>query len=243
MTTIKHWTSDSHRILEKADGLDRYNHWLVNQFQGQFGKAILEIGSGQGALSRLLPSKSIVILSDIVPEYLEKLKKIFTDPIMKLDIEKEAPSKLRGKLDTIFSSNVFEHIKDDTAALRNAYKLLEPGGKLLLFVPARPEIYGQLDEDMGHYRRYTNNELFKKAEGAGFRVLRIHYANLPGYFTWWGRGVLLGKLIRSKPGSNETDSFFAGIFDKLIVPFLSLEKYFHPPFGQSLVLIAQKPQS
>ena len=228
----KSWTSDSHKILEQATGLTNYNRWLVSHFSTYFGKAILEIGSGQGALSKLLPAKAIVILSDIIPEYLDGLKKTFTDPVISLDIEKDAPAKLVGKIDTIFSSNVFEHIKNDSQAIVNCFKLLEPGGHLLLYVPARSEIYGRLDEAMGHYRRYTKLELTAKAKKAGFTVKRIYYTNLPGYFLWWGRG----RFRSAKP-----DSFFAKIFDHLIVPLLYFEKFVHPLFGQSLVLIATKP--
>ena len=225
------WTEASHRILEQADGLEHYNRWLVGNFSAYFGKTILEIGSGQGTLSKLLPSKAIVVLSDIVPEYLSGLKKIFTDPVIKLDIEKEAPTKLVGKMDTIFSSNVFEHIKEDEQAFENCFQLLEVGGRLLLFVPARPEIYGKLDTDMGHYRRYVKSELVARAETAGFHVLDCNYANLLGYFLWWGRGKL---------SSAKSDSRYAYFFDKFIVPLMYLEKYVYPPFGQSLVLIAQK---
>ncbi len=236
----KLWTADSHRILEQADGLTKYNRWLISHFSPYFGRTILEIGSGQGALSKLLPAKAIIILSDIFPAYLSRLKKIFTDPVIRLDIEKDAPEKLRRKLDTIFSSNVFEHLKDDHRAFVNCFRLLEPGGRLLMFVPARPEIYGRLDEEMGHYRRYTKTDLRQKAERAGFKVEKIFYANLPGYFLWWGRGVLLGKIFKIRSGSSRSDSFFAKIFDSLITPSLYLEKYLHPPFGQSLVFIARK---
>ena len=225
------WTEDSHRILEQADGLTKYNRWLISHFSPYFGKTILEIGSGQGALSRLLPPQAIVTLSDINPTYLATLKRVFPNPVLHLSIEKEAPANLIGKMDTIFSSNVFEHIKDDQTALKNCYQLLEPGGRLLLFVPARPEIFGKLDEEMGHFRRYTKKELRKKIETAGFEVEKIYYANLPGYFLWWGRGLLK---------TTKRDSFFAKIFDSLVVPMLYLEKYIHPPFGQSLVLIAKK---
>lgn len=237
----KLWTGDSHHILERATGLHRYNRWLMSHFDRYFGQVILEIGSGQGALSKLLPSKAIVILSDVIPEYIAGLKKIFTDPILKLDIEKEVPRNLIGKMDTIFSSNVFEHLRDDEAALKNSFRLLEKGGYFLMFVPARPEIYGRLDEEMGHYRRYTKKDLRQKAEAAGFTVSKVYYANLPGYFLWWSRGVLLGKLLKIKSGVSRTDTFFSKIFDSLIVPCLYWERYLHPPFGQSLVLIARKP--
>ena len=235
------WTSDSHHILEQATGLNKYNRWLMRHFSDYFGKAILELGSGQGALSKLLPAKSIVVLSDVIPEYLAGLKKVFTDPVMRIDIEKEAPKDLVGKMDTVFSSNVFEHIQDDRSAFQNSFRLLESGGYFLMFVPARPEIFGNLDEEMGHYRRYTKKELRQKSEGAGFTVEKLYYANLPGYFLWWGRGVLLGKFLKSKSGDSKSDSLMAKVFDSLIVPLLYLEKYIHPPFGQSLVLIARKP--
>jgi len=227
----KFWTNDSHKILEQATGLTNYNLWLIGHFTRYLGRAILEIGSGQGGLSKLLPSKAIVILSDIIPEYLEGLKRSFTDPVLNLDIEKETPIKLMGKMDTIFSSNVFEHIKNDGQAFANCSTNLASGGYLLLFVPARPEIYGKMDEAMGHYRRYTKTELRTKAQKAGFEINQIYYANLPGYFLWWGRGRL---------GSSKSDSFFAKIFDRIIVPLLYLENFLHPPFGQSLVLIVEK---
>jgi len=234
------WTSDSHHILEQANGLKNYNRWLMSHFAKYFGRTILEIGSGQGALSKLLPPKSIVILSDVISEYLESLKKVFTDPVLEIDIEKEAPKDLLGKMDTVFSSNVFEHLKDDKAALKNSFHLLEKGGYFLMYVPARPEIYGRLDEEMGHYRRYTKKELRNKAESAGFKVEKIYYANLPGYFLWWGRGLLLGKLFKIKSGVSRTDTFLSKILDSLIVPCLYLEKFIHPLLGQSLVLIAKK---
>lgn len=228
----KHWTRDSHKILEQATGLKKYNRWLISHFSPYFGRTILEIGSGQGALSRLFP-QAIIILSDVIPEYISQLKKIFTDPVIKLDIEKESPKNLKEKINTIFSSNVFEHIKDDRKALANCYQLLEGGGYLLLFVPARPEIYVSLDDEMGHYRRYTKRDLRKKAEQAGFQVEKIYYANLPGYFLWWSRGMI---------GTSRADNKFAKIFDNLIVPFLYLEKYLRPPVGQSLVMVARKPK-
>lgn len=236
----KLWTGASHHILEQATGLQRYNLWLMSYFTAYFGRNILEIGSGQGALSKLLPSKAMVVLSDVIPEYIAGLKKVFTYPVLKLDIEKDAPGNLLEKMDTIFSSNVFEHLKDDVAAFKNSFRLLEKGGHFLMFVPARPEIYGRLDEEMGHYRRYTKKDLRQKAEVAGFKVIKVYYANLPGYFLWWGRGVLLGKIFKIRSGSSRSDSILAKIFDSLIVPFLSLEKYLHPPFGQSLVLIARR---
>jgi len=227
----KSWTRSSHQILEQASDLNRYNRWIISLFKNHFGESILEIGSGLGGLSQFLPQANLT-LSDIRSEYLNYLKKHFSQKILKLDIEKGLPSP-QNSFDTIISSNVFEHLQDDQKALNNCFKILKKNGRLLFFVPARPEIYGSLDKTMGHYRRYTKEELSKKTTLAGFKIIQIKYVNFPGYFTWWLRGIMPSKL--------NSDSVFARMFDTIIVPLLYLEKYLLLPFGQSLILIAQKP--
>lgn len=228
----KSWTHNSHKILEQATELNHYNRWIVFMFEGYFGKNILEVGSGLGGLSQYFP-KNNTTLSDIRDDYFNYLKNRLDYKTIKLNIEMNPPIKLQNSYDTIFSSNVYEHIKDDEKALNNCFKLLKKNGKLLLFVPARPEIYGSLDKIMGHYRRYTKKELTQKVKGAGFGILKVNYANFPGYFTWWLRGKL--------PSKSNSDNLAAKIFDFLIVPLLYLEKYLPIPFGQSLTLVAEKP--
>ena len=228
----KSWTKNSHQILEQATGLNHYNRWVISIFKQYFGKNILEVGSGLGGLSQYFP-KTNITLSDLRSDYFKYLKKRFDYKTLKLNIEKESPEKLLNSFDTIFSSNVFEHIKNDESALNNCFRLLKSNGNLLLFVPSRPEIYGSLDKTMGHYRRYTKEELTKKAKQAGFEIIKIKYVNLPGYFTWWLRGRF--------PGKSNSDNLLAKMFDTIITPFLYLEKYFPVPFGQSLILVAEKP--
>ena len=228
----KSWTKNSHQILEQATNLDHYNRWVISIFKQYFGKNILEVGSGLGGLSRYFP-KTKVTLSDLRSNYLKYLKTRFNYKTLKLNIEKESPEELLNSFDTIFSSNVFEHIKNDESALNNCFKLLKSNGNLLLFIPSRPEIYGSLDRAMGHYRRYTKEELTKKAKQAGFKITKIKYVNLPGYFTWWLRGRF--------PGKSNSDNLLAKMFDTIITPLLYLEKYLPIPFGQSLILVAEKP--
>ena len=228
----KSWTKNSHRILEQATGLNHYNRWVISIFKTYFGKNILEVGSGLGGLSQYFP-KTDITLSDLRSDYFKYLKKRFDYKTLKLNIEKESPEELLNSFDTIFSSNVFEHIKNDESALNNCFKLLKSNGNLLLFVPSRPEIYGNLDKAMGHYRRYTKEELTKKAKQAGFKIIKIKYVNLPGYFTWWLRGRF--------PGKSNSDNLLAKMFDTIITPLLYLEKYLPIPFGQSLILVAEKP--
>ncbi len=228
----KSWTKSSHQILKQATGLNRYNLWIFSLFKQYLGNNILELGSGLGGLSQYLPKKNTT-LSDIQPEYLKQLESQFGFKTKKLNIEKDSINNIKSQFDTILSTNVFEHLQDDQKALDNCFKILSNNGKLLLFVPARPEIYGSLDEAMGHHRRYTKKELMAKTKKAGFQVLKTKYVNFPGYFTWWFRGRF--------PSKSNSDNLLAEIFESIIVPLLHLEKYLPTPLGQSLMLIAQKP--
>lgn len=227
----KSWTKNSHKILEHATSLEKYNRWIVSLFDKHFGKNILEVGSGLGALSKNFP-KVKVTLSDVRSDYFNYLKKNFGHKTIKLNIEGNTPKDLKSSYDTIFSSNVFEHIEHDSQALKNSYDLLKKKGKLLLFVPARMEIFGKLDVAMGHYRRYNKSDLVKKAKAAGFSIVCVKYVNLPGFFTWWFRGRF--------PSSSSGDGLLSALFDTFIVPIIYLEKYISVPFGQSLMMVAKK---
>lgn len=69
--------------------------------------------------------------------------------------------------------NVLEHIQNDHQILATFAKVLSPGGKLLLLVPALPGLFGSLDEAFGHWRRYRKAELKEKVTEAGFRILDL----------------------------------------------------------------------
>ena len=66
------------------------------------------------------------------------------------------PKAQTESTNAIIMVNVLEHIEDDGSALEYIYKILKPGGSLLLFVPALQFLYNQLDHDHGHFRQYSS---------------------------------------------------------------------------------------
>jgi len=66
--------------------------------------------------------------------------------------------------------DVIEHVRDPVAVLRNAATLLEPGGGIVVTVPANPRLMGPWDVMLGHYRRYSRRMLREHAERAGLAL-------------------------------------------------------------------------
>src|SRR5919106_162271 len=106
--------------------------------------------------------------------------------------------------------------------------MLRPAGRAVVLVPALPALFGSLDEELGHQRRYTREGLTSKMQKAGLRVQQLFYFNLVGTFGWW-----LNARVRKVPRIPVGQLRY---FDKL-VPILRTEDLMPLPFGQSLVAV------
>jgi SAM-dependent methyltransferase len=207
---------------------DRVRPWV--------GSRVLEIGSGVGNLSAFLIDRASVVLTDTEPHYLERLRQRFGSlpnvEVARLYLPAVDGALARRRFDTIVCLNVLEHVADDAGSLDAMRRLLEPGGRLVLLVPALPALYGSLDRALGHVRRYTPADLRAKFGRTGFRVSRLEYFNLAGIPGWWVTGRVLRKEII--PASS------LRWFDAL-VPLFRLERLLPWRLGQSLIGIGENP--
>jgi SAM-dependent methyltransferase len=73
--------------------------------------------------------------------------------------------------------DVIEHLDDDQGALRRVASLVQPGGTLVVSVPALPELFSEFDQIQGHRRRYVPETLRAAFADSGFAVQKIF---------WWG---------------------------------------------------------
>ena len=130
----------------------------------------------------------------------------------------------------ILSINVLEHIEDDAGALRNMAAIVPAGCVIVLLLPAFPALYGPIDRNLEHFRRYSVVSLKCLAAGINLTIEKLQYMNLIGFFGWWVNARILQRQAQSTSQ--------IAVFDKWVVPLLSwLESRFPPPFGQSLLAV------
>lgn len=135
--------------------------------------------------------------------------------------------------DTVIAVNVMEHVERDADFLRAAHQTLTSNGALLLLVPAVPAIYGSLDREFDHYRRYTRSGLERSLLEAGFEIEALHYLNMVGVAAWFVAGRILRRTTL-KQGQ-------VRFYDRFVIPWLRrIESLVRPPIGQSLLAIARK---
>ncbi|HEV3485034.1 MAG TPA: methyltransferase domain-containing protein, partial [Vicinamibacterales bacterium] len=152
----------------------------------------------------------------------------------RLDLESDSSLDLaRYGFDTITCINVLEHTADDVAALRRAHALLQPGGRVVVFVPADASLFGALDAGIGHKRRYEKHELIDKLREAGFEVEHVSFQNRMSKLAW----RLNSKLFNRRALPSAQSRFF----DVLVPLFRALEGE-NPPAGLSLIAVGRKAQ-
>jgi SAM-dependent methyltransferase len=78
-----------------------------------------------------------------------------------------------ASVDLVMSTDVWEHIEDHEAAAAESFRVLRPGGRLLVAVPAGMEMWSGHDVALGHVRRYERDELLELVRRHGVVVDEI----------------------------------------------------------------------
>jgi SAM-dependent methyltransferase len=220
--------------LEFMSRSERYNAYLVDSVRSYLGTRVLDVGCGLGNTTRLL-NRPLVVGMDVSENYVQEFKRRLPDlEIIRDDISDLGdPERLRSyRFDTIFCSNVLEHIRDDRKALSNMWSILAEGGTLILQVPNHPFLFGAMDEKDLHFRRYDRRSLREKVIEAGFRVEELLCVNFPGIFWWY----ITGKLFKRAVGGESE----AGLINWVIPAVRLIDKLLLNSAGLTLVVVARK---
>jgi SAM-dependent methyltransferase len=221
------------QVLDDLAGAVNYRRWLARLALPWLGADPLEVGSGTGDYAEeWLDAVERLTISDAEPDRVAALKRRFADHPRVIVREFLAPSDERGSHSAVVAYNVLEHIEDDVGALRGFAGLVEPGGRIILIVPAFPFAMSRFDREIGHHRRYTRTGLDRVMREAGLRPIVERYVNAPGLILW-----LIGvKLLRIRPRAG----LVLTAWDRAVPIVARLEAVRHPPFGQSVFAVAAR---
>jgi SAM-dependent methyltransferase len=223
--------------LEAMSFADNYHRWIASELSPYLGAHVAEVGAGIGNFSEFLLDAGAQRLStfepssNMYPMLEEKFLQVSNVDTYNTFFEDESEN-FTASFDAVAYVNVLEHIENDRLALEHAHRTLKPNGHLLIFVPALKFLYSELDRKVGHFRRYSKQELTDVVSAAGFSIESNRYFDVMGILPWYIAFVL---LKQTTSGANVT------LYDRLVVPIMRrVESLVTPPIGKNLLLVARK---
>ncbi|HZJ05924.1 MAG TPA: class I SAM-dependent methyltransferase [Nocardioidaceae bacterium] len=148
--------------------------------------------------------------------------------------------------DVVAAFDVVEHCEQESVAMDELARVLAPGGRMLLSVPAYQWAWTDHDIRAGHFRRYTRRRLVTLVEGAGLSVERATYA-FSAVFPFFVAERVLRRLKRR--AGRPPDPALAPVTPRVDWLLMALSRLDHRilrdrdlPFGSSVFLAALKPE-
>ena len=155
-----------------------------------------------------------------------------------------------ASIDVVLSFDVLYCLDspDEHSAMQEMFRVLRPGGWVVVNVAALDMLKGDHSALGGEVRRYTRPELRDKLERAGFRVRRITYTNA-SLFPITATVRALQRLRGIKPEQDNKGDFYVppAPINALFSGLLALESKIvatgiDMPIGSSLLCLAKKPE-
>jgi 2-polyprenyl-3-methyl-5-hydroxy-6-metoxy-1,4-benzoquinol methylase len=162
-------TAERHSAQLVTDNVLHQRHMIAyHEALKQINGTVLEVGCGEGYGMKLLAPKAKKYLA--IDKYNTPIDSDLPD-FEKITFQQMNVPPFEGiegdSFDYIVSFHVIEHIEDDEFFSRELYRVLKPGGKVIL---TTPNIKMSLSRNPWHVREYTPSELYNLLDGIFDRV-------------------------------------------------------------------------
>jgi len=135
--------------------------------------------------------------------------------------------------------DVLEHLTNPEDALAEAHRVLVPGGRLIVTVPAHPRLWSAADETLGHKRRYTRSMTRAQLTQEGFRVRFLSHI-----FSWLVLPVWAKRRTRPGGGPELGLDVASPLVDRTATVLTALENTVitgvRLPIGTSILCVAER---
>jgi len=216
----------------------RYHRYLYSRVSPFLGRRVWEIGAGHGQYtSMLLDDARAVLATDIDGDLVSRLAGPRALSIARVDLTDESTiaACAAWRPDSVLCLNVLEHIDQDRRALAWMREHIGHTCRAVFLTPAFSALFGFMDREAGHVRRYTRTSLRSVFDDAGWTVESDFYLNAIGGAGWFVRNRVLPPREQILDSANDDIRFF----DRWLVPVTSaLDPVFRAWFGQSVVVVA-----
>jgi len=204
---------------------------------------LMDIGCGSGKTMEDLSVLARIVGCDFHDEAIRLCKKRRDFPL--LQASAESLPVCEDSFDIVCILGVIHHdgIKDDQKVLNEAFRVLKPGGVLILHEPAFNYLYS-VHEKVTHVReRYNKLQISEKLVKAGFNIVRVGYYD----FFLFPIAVLVRmarKVVRissSQSDIHHTPKLLNSILKSILFCEANLLKTRNFPFGLSVYAVSRKP--
>jgi len=168
--------------LARIEAMGQWHFWFagrrarLDRLLGELlrtPRTILDVGCGTGLMLELLDRRHRLVGTDLLLEGLSLAATRNPDALLVRADATDLPFQ-ENAFDLILLLDVLEHL-DDTLALREARRVLRPGGLAAITVPALPWLCSGRDRAAGHLRRYTRASLTGAVTDAGLELDSVAY--------------------------------------------------------------------
>lgn len=225
-----------HATLERMALSPAVSRWSLEMMAPHLGSRVLEGGAGTGNLTRHLLEKERLVAVEIDPFYTRALNRRWGHlaNVSVIEGDLEAPRLYESLVDESFDSvlcvNVLEHLDRPDKAVSGFARVLQPGGRAIVLVPAHQFLFSKVDQAIGHRQRFEESELRVLLEEAGFEVTHLMAFNRFGVLGW---------LVNKWTGHTTIRGWQTRLF-ALLLPLARAVERIRPLPGLSWVAIAVK---
>ena len=227
------------------------------------GERLLDLGCGFGRHSyEALKRGAEVVACDLARPEVEQVRDLARLLVAEGEVDESVmAAPVQGdavglpfdddSFDRVIASEVLEHIGDDESAFAELARVLRPGGRLAVTIPAwlSETVCWKLSSDYhapavpgGHVRIYRLRDVRRKLASAGLQPGRWHRAHALHTPYWWLRCAV-------GPNREVSENRLVGAYHRVLEWDIvkqprvtaAAERLLNPLLGKSLVVYADKP--